>query len=214
MTEDELAHYGVLGMKWGQRRTASAKQIKAARRRLKAESSSYRSTYKKYENAKTAKTKKRLEDRLRKSHQEYLKNPDRAIASRMTRGEKAAALFFGAETGPTFAVSAATIAGTSLVSRRIEQKQESGAYNKAPTGAVRKRIGAQTARTLTVNGALMAPGILRYVGRNASARIIMKAGANRNAAKIVKPSAIGAAADKIKYIKPGIRGAYKITTMK
>lgn len=210
----ELAHYGVKGMKWGQRATAA--QIKTARKNLKGESAAYRKDYKRYDKLSANSPKKAaLEKKLRERHQDYLKNPDRVIAARMTNGEKFGALLFGAETGPGFGVAVGTIATTAAVSKTIAYKQAKGSYNKARDKPVAKSIGAQTARTLAVNGALIAPGILSYAGKQASARIIMKAGANRNAARAAPEAAkaIGAVASKLKYAKAA-RGAFKITTMK
>jgi len=211
---DELAHFGVKGMKWGHRK-ATGSQIVSARRRLRSESSAYRKDYKKYEkSAAGSEARAKLEKNLRDRHQEYLKNPDRVIAARMTTGEKIAAAMF-TSSGFGVGVTAGTIAGTAITSKVIEYKQATGAYNKASNKPVQKRIGAQTARALTVTGALMSPAILSYAGKQASARIIMKAGANRNAARAASqaPKAIGTVASKLKYAKAA-RGAFKITTMK
>jgi hypothetical protein len=230
----ELQHFGVKGMKWGVhnvadavsektgmqitgRQKATGKQIKAARKRLEGQSKVYKREFRKYDKlADTSTQKKQLEASLRKREQAYLKSPDRVIANRLTTGEKFLTAYFAAGTGGLGAgVAASTIATTSAVSRRIEYKQKHGAYNKAPTGKVKSSIGAQKARKFALTGAALLPGILQVAGQHASSAIITKAAANRNAAaagaKVLK---IGATAAKTSFAKQGLRGAYKITTMK
>jgi len=52
-----------------------------------------------------------------------LKNPDRVLSTRMTRGEKAALLILF-----TPVIGIAAISGTSAQSRRIERKQDKNKY--------------------------------------------------------------------------------------
>lgn len=214
MTEDELAHYGVLGMKWGHRKTATGGEIRAARRRLKSQSIMYRKDYKKYDGAADGSARKALlERKLRAAHQTYLKDPDRAIASRMTRGEKAAAVFFNGPNAAGLATSLGAVVATSAVSRRIENQQDKGAYDKLSNKPVRKRIGFQTGRSVMVNGAMFASSI----ASSGSKMILQRAMTNRTAAakaaSVVTPKALMDAAAKINYAKAA-RGAYKITTLK
>ena len=125
----ELTHYGVLGMKWGHRKSATTADIKAARNRISKKQAEYaiqddkRRSTKRGTAARTRETQK-----LERMKTSFLKNPDRAVATRMTRGEKAAALILTVPTGGVAGIAA--IAGTSAVSRRIEYKQDKGAYDK------------------------------------------------------------------------------------
>lgn len=121
--EDFLEHYGVAGMKWGKHRAkADAYEIRSARARLQAKRHEYSQA--KHE---VRKTKRGSAERVAaKAHvakikSDFYKNPDRVTASRLTRGEKAIV----ALTGP---LGWANIAATSAISRRIEQKQETGQY--------------------------------------------------------------------------------------
>ncbi len=121
--EDSLAHYGVKGMKWGQRKKANSFDIKKARRNVGAERDKLREqadvvarTHKGNRAAQQAK--------LDKMTAAYLKNPDRVTSARLTRGEKVASVLL---TGPLGLVA---IAATSGRSRRIEYKQDANRYDK------------------------------------------------------------------------------------
>lgn len=124
--DDVLAHYGVLGMKWGQRKKATTADIHAARRSVGQAQRQYghledKMTYGTTENkAKNA----QLEKQMKALDEHFMKDPQRAIATRMTRGEKAALLLL---TGP---IGAAVIVGQSAVTRRIEYKQDKAAGRK------------------------------------------------------------------------------------
>lgn len=214
---EDLTHFGVKGMKWGVRkREANSAQIVAARRRLKADSKSYATRAKKLDTAKGA-DKAKLEASLRKQHQAYLKDPDRVIAARMTRGEKATSALFGLGSVSGLVVTAGTIGGSAITSRVIAAKQAGGAYNRVPSGRVRKHIGGHTgARTAVMLGATLGPGIVRYAGGTATSAIATKAATNRAAATAARraPKAIGSTAAKLKYAKRGLGGVHKITTMR
>jgi hypothetical protein len=126
--DDVLAHYGVMGMKWGQRKQADAHDIRAARFRLQAKSEQYRQLQKKVN--KTPRGSAQRTAGKAKLHQQkvsFLKNPDRVVATRMTRGEKAVALLLTLPVGGVAGVAA--IGATSAISRRIEYKQQNGGYN-------------------------------------------------------------------------------------
>lgn len=124
-SSDELAHYGVMGMKWGVRKSATGKDIRAARNRLQVKANKYQVQQDKaLATARGSAARDREVKTLRKMESDFKKDPDRVIATRMTRGEKAAALIVG---GPLGLVP---IAATSAASRRIEFKQETGKYNK------------------------------------------------------------------------------------
>jgi len=117
-----LEHYGVVGMKWGQRRKGNAYDIRRARQSVKKTDQAYRDAK---EVAKRTHRGNRAAAKVlaQEKKMEALKNPDRVLANRLTRGEKAAVLLL-APFGMT------TIAVTSAYSRRIEQKQDTGAYDK------------------------------------------------------------------------------------
>lgn len=126
---EELMHYGVLGMKWGQRKKASREDIYKARARMQVRQGNFavadvktRAAKRQYgKNSKEyAAAKKRQDDMER----EFNKDPARAIAVRMTRGEKALSVLLA---GP-FAVIPITT--SSLNSRAIERGQETGRYDK------------------------------------------------------------------------------------
>lgn len=124
--DDVLAHYGVLGMKWGQRKKATTADIHTARRAMEGQRRQYgqledKMTYGSQENkAKNA----ALEKQMKKLDEHFAQDPQRAIAARTTRGEKAAMLILA---GP---IGAAMIVGNSAIVRRIEYKQDKAAGRK------------------------------------------------------------------------------------
>jgi hypothetical protein len=133
MTDEELAHYGVLGMKWGRNRAkATGSDIRSARRSVNKQAEAVSKQVDKVRRAPTGSAKKKESMRLDKMDAAYLKNPDRVIAARMTRGEKAASIVLSSLIVPGLGAiaGAGAIAGTSARSRRIERKQETGAYDK------------------------------------------------------------------------------------
>lgn len=116
--EDHLEHFGVKGMKWGIRKAASGSEIRSARQRLDqkrlklyvAEDQLYRG------NAKQQAAAKKQYDKLVKDWDD---DPDRAISTRLTRGETAALVLL---TGPAALIP---IAMTQVTSRAIEANQKS-----------------------------------------------------------------------------------------
>lgn len=128
---EELAHHGVLGMKWGKTRAkATSSQIQTARRNVAINQNKYSNQAQKVRETKRGSKERAKETKkLADMKASFLKNPDRVTATRMTRGEKAVAGIFvlsGVGTIPALAA----VAGSSAVSRRIEYKQENGKYNK------------------------------------------------------------------------------------
>lgn len=130
--EDSLAHYGVKGMKWGKRKKASFGEIQEARMRLDGKRGEYFGQKRKVKEAKkeakasgnTAKYDKQ-KAKLDKMKVDFMNNPDRVTATRMSNGETALRSVLTTPIG-----GLAARAGASAVSRRIEYKQATGAYNK------------------------------------------------------------------------------------
>lgn len=86
---EDLEHHGVKGMHWGQRRARpSSSDIKSARKRLDSSLSSFQRQDDKT-NASKGKEHDKNAATLAKMEASFLKNPDRATALRMTKGEKA-----------------------------------------------------------------------------------------------------------------------------
>lgn len=206
-----LEHYGVLGMKWGQRKKYSAADIKAARKELRKQSKDYRQEARKVNKLKEGTAARKAgEKRLEKLNRDYLNNPARVAAVRMTRGEKFSALAFSSS-GIGAGMAVAAIVGSSAASRRIEAKQDANAYAKVKG---RRKLGGRVVPTgaLISGGAALTAGIMNVVGKKAMSSIAAKAATNRAAAKS-STKAIGNVASKLKYAKKGRGGAFKITTL-
>jgi len=120
--DEFLEHYGVVGMKWGQRKQGNAYDIRRARQSVKKTDKAYKDAK---EVAKRTHRGNRAAAKVLAQEKkiEALKNPDRVLAARLTRGEKVIAAFLP---GGFMAIAA-----TSLHSRRIEQKQDTDQYDKS-----------------------------------------------------------------------------------
>lgn len=119
-----LQHYGVAGMKWGKSRArGSTAQVKAARTRNYGAKYDIRKADAKAAKIADAGERAVKNKQVQQMKTARLKNPDRVLAERLTRGEKAAAVIF---LTPPIAVAA--IGATSAYSRRIERKQEKNKY--------------------------------------------------------------------------------------
>lgn len=128
LEELALAHYGVMGMKWGQRKRATGAEIREARIRLAGKQENYaRLASQRRKTAKGSGERAAVEKTMDRAKKDFLKDPDRVIATRMTRGEKAVAALLAPATG---GATLSSILVSSAVSRRIEKKQDDGAYDK------------------------------------------------------------------------------------
>lgn len=138
--DDTMEHYGVLGMHWGATKAkASGSQVRSSRSRMSNKSDKI--TYQKNILSRTTKgSSARVKEKKRLSSMkiDYLNNPDRVTAARMTQGEKTVALLF-----VTPVLAGAAIAVTSARSRRIDYKQRSGAYNKPSAFARNSKTGVR-----------------------------------------------------------------------
>lgn len=205
-----LEHYGVLGMKWGQRKKYTGAEIRTARKELRVQNKKYREEARKVNDlAEGSAARKAGEKKLEKLNREYLNNPARVAAVRMTRGEKFSSLLF-ASSGIGVGVSVAAIATSSIASRRIEAKQDAKAYKNVKGRRKAGGIGAPSGAMIGAGGAL-ASGLLKTIGSRAMSSIAARAAAN-NSARLSSTRAIGSVASKLKYARKS-RGAFKITTL-
>lgn len=86
---NDLSHFGVKGMKWGQRKKADNFQISAARRRTaRARGEIGRQISANRKLQKGSKERMAGEKKVARMKASLLNNPDREIASRMKTGEK------------------------------------------------------------------------------------------------------------------------------
>lgn len=95
---EELAHYGVKGMKWGQRKKYSTEEIHTARIRQRSRVHQLNDTAAKL-NLATGKKADTLAKKYAKEMNELETNKDAAVAARMTKGEKAANLILAGPFG-------------------------------------------------------------------------------------------------------------------
>lgn len=207
---EELSHFGVKGMKWGVRKAVTGGEIREARKRLAKQSKKYRQERRKVDKTTKGSEARRLgEKKLEEMHRAYLKNPDRVTALRLTKGEKAVQLLFTPLTGIGIATSVAALGGSAIASRRVQYKQETGAYDKI-TG--RRKLGGfgSTNANHIVAGANLSGQLLRKVGSVAMKNISAKAAAN-NSARLSNRTAIGSVASRLKYAKKR-RGVYNVTS--
>lgn len=129
-TDDFLEHYGVKGMKWGHRKPTSS-EIVGARRRVAKASRKVDNAEDKMSTAKDAKSAKAAKKEFDKVNKEFLNNPDRVTALRLTTGEKwshaALAVLF-----PVAGTAAVAVAGVARGTARsnIARRQAKGTYNK------------------------------------------------------------------------------------
>lgn len=114
---DELAHYGKKGMKWGVRKKYSTQEIHDARIRQRSRIANVDAQAHKL-NLATGKNKDVQAKKYLKLVDELNTNKDAAVASRMTKGEKAANLILA---GP---IGALAIAANNRSVRKLEEMQK------------------------------------------------------------------------------------------
>lgn len=113
-----LTHHGVKGMKWGHRKHATSAERTRSVRLARAESFKQREAFK---------TAPRGSAQREKAKAAFLRNPDRATALRLTRGEKVTlAILAVAVPGPGTFAAAVTAGSRVAVRKSIERKQARG----------------------------------------------------------------------------------------
>ena len=121
---DELVHFGVKGMKWGVRKKVSKGEIQDARLRIAQKNVELGMQRRAVKKASTSEAKASEKAKLSELKTAFLKNPDRATALRLTKGEAVAISILAGPTG------IALVGAQSAARRRIERKQAKGKYDK------------------------------------------------------------------------------------
>lgn len=137
LDDDLLMHFGVKGMKWGVTRSRpSASEIYTARNKVARQANDIRNKKKSVARAVRTETREKRKGELAAVKLAYLKNPDRATALRITKGDLAiSALLSTPLSGSTAAAGIAAGAATRLARRKfIENRQAKGVYDKKRGG--------------------------------------------------------------------------------
>lgn len=136
---NELAHFGVKGMKWGVRRTdaqlgnsgkkskPTTADIKESRARLASANAVKKVKTDQIQSKINWRSEKSITDaisKINKIETDALNNPDRVTAARMTKGEKLATVLTGG--APYISEHRRRYGGSS---KSIAKAQASGAYN-------------------------------------------------------------------------------------
>ena len=125
---DELMHFGVKGMKWGERRAqrkARDDRTEAARENVRIERIALSKQKMRMQKARGALARARETSKYEAQRLSFLNNPDRATAYTMTRGDEMASLITLGPLGPLL-VGGLNLAGQQTVKKR----QLSGYYDR------------------------------------------------------------------------------------
>lgn len=121
--EDMIEHHGVKGQKWGVKKAKpSSSDIQGARARIGSQTRQINSQIDRL-NLSTGKTADKEAKKLSDMHASFLRNPDRATALRLTRGEKAALSILALVPGPG-TVAAGVVAGSRVAARKQIEKSQ------------------------------------------------------------------------------------------
>lgn len=125
---DFIEHFGVKGMKWGERRAqrkARDDRTEAARENVRIERIALSKQKMRMQKARGALALARETSKYEEQRLSFLNNPDRATAYTMTRGDEMASLITLGPLGPLL-VSGLNLAGQQTVKKR----QLSGYYDR------------------------------------------------------------------------------------
>lgn len=126
LSELVISHYGVKGMKWGEHKAKpTGHDIKEARRSVHNQFSEIRNQKRANKfDRKAGRDTSKGEAKVAKMTSKLLKDPDRITASRLTRGEKAAAIILLTPAG------AAGFIGGAALGRQLVKKEVRDAHLK------------------------------------------------------------------------------------
>lgn len=126
--EEILEHHGTKGMKWGVRNNTHAFNTKNPTRQMRTDSIK-RARAGNIKRATDFRTERDPGKRAQKK-QAFLKNPDRATALRMTRGEKVVLGILAVGLPGPGTVGVGLAVGTQVgIRKHVEKKQARGGYN-------------------------------------------------------------------------------------
>lgn len=115
----DALHYGKKGMKWGVRKThITTDDIKTARKRIGAIDRKAMDAEDRTVLGKTPAARAKAQKEFEALEKQFRDSPDRSVAMRLTRGEKAATILLG---GPVGLIVVGANAG---IARSIEKRQQ------------------------------------------------------------------------------------------